>query len=149
MTESVISKYSKALTSLAVFAFAAIALFFGGDIFGFTVEANFEEKVIALIPLLAGVVAVLGVKNATADDWSKAIMQLVTGMIAVGQFFENIPADVGVKIGAFVYAGVAAFFVWRKSNEPGVTGVGAGGVIRTMSLLALAALLSAALLFLI
>lgn len=154
MTESVLSKYSKAITSFFIFAFAAIALFLGGKVFGFDVEADFEAKVIALIPLAAGVVAVIGVKNATADDWSKAIMQLVTGAMAVSQFFAQIPSDLGVKIGAFVYAGVGAYFVWRKSNEPGVT-VGTGptgtGHLGTMSTMAITALLMAAalLLFLI
>lgn len=121
--EATLAKYSKAVTSFLVFAFAAIALFFGGDIFGFTIEANFEEKVIALIPLAAGVVAVLGVKNATADDWSKAIMQFVTGALSVAQFFAQIPSDLGVKIGAAVYAGVGAIFVFIKSNdEPAING---------------------------
>lgn len=117
MLEVILTKYAKAATSFLVFAFAAIALFWGGEIFGFTVDANFEEKCLALIPLLVGVVAVLGVKNATANDWSKAIMQLVTGSIAVTQFFTNVPADTGVKIGAVVYAGVAAIFVWIKANK--------------------------------
>jgi hypothetical protein len=117
MNESVISKYSKAITSFAIFAFAGLALFFGGDIFGFQIEADFESKVIALIPLAAAVVAVIGVKNATADDWSKAIMQLVNGGIAVSQFFAQIPSDLGVKIGAFIYAGVGAYFVWLKKNS--------------------------------
>lgn len=115
-----LEKYSKALISLLVFAFAAIALFWGGDIFGFHITADFEEKVIALVPLLAGVIAVIGIKQSTPDDWSKAIMQLVTGMTSVALFFHEIPADTGVKIGAFVYAGVGAFFVWYKANHPTV-----------------------------
>ena len=119
MSEAILSQYSKAIISLLVFAFAAIALFFGGDIFGFTIEADFEAKVITLIPLAAGVIAVFGAKNATPDDWSKAIMQLVTGAIAVAQFFTHIPSDLEVKIGAVVYAAVGAYFVWLKRNaEP-------------------------------
>lgn len=143
MNESVISKYSKALISFAVFAFAAIALFFGGQLFGFHIEADFQAKVIALIPLGAGVVAVIGIKNATEDAIDKAIMQFVTGAIAVAQFFTQIPSDLGVKIGAFVYAGVAAYFVWLKSNaEPtpssGIAGRAGLGVISTLALCALA-----------
>lgn len=113
-----IAKYSKALTSFAVFGFAAIALFFGGDIFGFHIDASFQEKVVALIPLGAGVVAVLLTKNATIDAVDKAVMQLVTGAISVGEFFTEIPSDLGVKIGAFVYATIAAYYlVWRTKNS--------------------------------
>jgi uncharacterized membrane protein YfcA len=114
----VIQKYSKGIISLLVFAFAAIALFAGGSIFGFHVTGDFQAKVIALIPLGAGVVAVIGIKNATEDAIDKAIMQFVTGAIAVAQFFAQIPSDLGVKIGAFLYAAVAAYFVWRKANTP-------------------------------
>jgi hypothetical protein len=113
-----LQKYSKGIISLLVFAFAAVALFWGGDIFGFHVTADFQSKVIALIPLGAGVVAVVGIKNATEDAIDKAIMQFVTGAIAVAQFFAQIPSDLGVKIGALVYAGIAAYFVWRKANTP-------------------------------
>jgi hypothetical protein len=113
-----LEKYSKGIVSLLVFAFAAIALFFGNQIFGFHINADFQAQVIALIPLAAGVIAVIGTKNATEDAIDKAIMQLVTGGIAVANFFAQIPSDLGVKIGALVYAGIAAFFVWRKSNGP-------------------------------
>lgn len=114
---ALLSKYAKGVVSLLVLAFAAIALFWGGDIFGFQIEADFEAKVIALVPLVAGVIAVIGLKNATPDAIDKAIMQLVTGLIAVGQFFTQIPSDLGVKIGVFVYAAVGAYFVWRKANS--------------------------------
>lgn len=110
-------RYTKGLVSLAILVFAVIALFWGGDIFGFQVEADFESKVIALIPLAAGVVAVFGVKNVTADAIDKAIMQFVTAAISVAEFFTQVPSDLGVKIGAAVYAAVAAYFVWRFSNR--------------------------------
>jgi hypothetical protein len=121
-----LEKYSKGVVSLLVFAFAAVALFWGGDIFGFTITADFQSKVIALIPLGAGVIAVIGVKNATEDAIDKAIMQLVTGGIAVANFFAQIPSDLGVKIGSFVYAGVAGYFVWRKQNAPVPSPINAG-----------------------
>lgn len=123
MAPTVLQKYSKALVSLLTFAFAAVALFWGGDIFGFHITADFQEKVTSLIPLLAGVVAVIGVKTSTPDDWNKAIMQLVTGMTSVAVFFHEIPADLGVQIGVFVYAGVAAYFVWLKGNHPSTVGI--------------------------
>jgi hypothetical protein len=110
-------RYTKTIVSLAVLAFAVIALFFGGDIFGFHVEANFEQQVIALIPLGAGVVAVFGIKNVTPDAIDKAIMQFVTAALSVAQFFAQIPSDLGVKIGAAVYAAVGAYFVWRFNNR--------------------------------
>jgi hypothetical protein len=113
-----LSKYSKGVVSLLVFAFAAIALFAGGSIFGFHVTGSFQAKVISLVPLGAGVVAVVGTKNTTEDAIDKAIMQFVLGAISVAQFFTQIPSDLGVKIGAFIYAAVAAYFVWRKSNTP-------------------------------
>lgn len=140
MNESVISKYSKALVSFAVFAFAAIALFFGGQLFGFHIEADFQAKVIALIPLGAGVVAVIGVKNATEDAIDKAIMQFVTAAISVAQFFAQIPSDLGVKIGAFVYAGVAAYFVYLKQNNQEPTPINAG-IAATVSALCIVGLL--------
>jgi hypothetical protein len=123
-----IERYSKGIISVLVFAFAAIALFFGGSIFGFHVTADFQAKVIALIPLGASVVAVIGIKNATEDAIDKAVMQLVLGLLSVAQFFAQIPSDLGVKIGAFVYAAVAAYFVWKKSNGENVSreAVGAG-----------------------
>lgn len=125
-----LEKYSKGIVSLLVFVFAAIALFWGDDIFGFKITADFEQQVIALIPLAAGVIGVLATKNATADAIDKAVMQLVTGALAVANFFAQIPSDVGVKIGAVVYAGVAAYFVWLKSNNdptpPQPVGVGRG-----------------------
>lgn len=111
-----LEKYSKGIVSLLVFAFAAVALLLGNQILGFHITADFQSQVIALIPLGAGVIAVIGTKNATEDAIDKAIMQLVTGLIAVSQFFAQIPSDLGVKIGALVYAGVAAYFVWRKAN---------------------------------
>lgn len=126
MLEAAITKYSKATISLLTFAFAAVALFWGGEIFGFTITADFESKCIALIPLAAGVGAVFGIKNATADDWSKAIMQLVTGGIAVSQFFAQVPSDLGVKIGAVVYAGVTVVFVWVKANTGTETPINGG-----------------------
>jgi ABC-type transporter Mla subunit MlaD len=125
-----LQKYSKGLVSLLVFAFAAVALFFGNQIFGYNITADFQSQVIALIPLGAGVIAVIGTKNATEDAIDKAIMQLVTGLIAVSQFFAQIPSDLGVKVAALVYAGVAAYFVWRKANTPSLAAVpaAAGGV---------------------
>lgn len=123
MLAIMLEKYSKGVVSFLVFAFAAIALFFGGTIFGFHIEADFTAKVIALIPLGAGVIAVIGIKNATEDAIDKAIMQFLTGAISVAQFFTQIPSDLGVKIGAFVYTGVAAIFVWRKSNKTPIQGV--------------------------
>lgn len=144
MNESVLSKYSKGLTSLAFFAFAALALFFGGDVFGFHIEADFQDKVTALIPLGAGVIAVIGTKNATPDAIDKAIMQFVTGALAVAQFFTQIPSDLGVKIGAFVYTGIAAYFVWLSRNhgetEPALATGGRAGRIAPLSVLTLAAL---------
>ena len=141
MTESVLQKYSKGLMSLAVFAFAAVALLWGGDIFGFTIEADFEAKTIALIPLAAGVIGVIGTKNATADAIDKAIMQFVTGAISVAQFFTQVPSDLGVKIGAVVYAGVGAYFVWLKGSGPaGSPGVGTRGALSAVSLLPILAL---------
>lgn len=123
-----LEKYSKGFISLLVFAFAAIALFFGGQIFGFDVNADFQSKVTALVPLGAGVVAVIGTKNATADAIDKAVMQFVLGAISVAEFFTQIPSDLGVKIAALVYAAVGAYFVWRKSNpgEPTPVAVGVG-----------------------
>lgn len=118
MEPTVFEKYSKGVVSFLVFAFAACALFFGGDIFGFHIDADFEAKVIALIPLAASVVAVICTKNATIDAIDKAVMQFVTGAISVAEFFTQIPSDLGVKIGTFVYAGLGAYFVWRKSNAP-------------------------------
>jgi hypothetical protein len=119
MEPTILEKYSKGVVSFLMFAFAAVALFFGGDIFGFNITADFQAQVIALIPLGAGVIAVVGVKNATEDAIDKAIMQFVTGAIGVANFFAQIPSDLGVKIAAVVYAGVGAFFVWHKSNaEP-------------------------------
>jgi hypothetical protein len=112
-----LERYSKGVVSFLVFAFAAVALFWGDNIFGYHITADFQSQVIALVPLLAGVIAVIGTKNATEDAIDKAIMQLVTGLLAVGQFFAQIPSDLGVKVGAFVYAGVAAWFVWAKSNR--------------------------------
>jgi len=117
MNESILSKYAKEVTSFVIFAFAAVALFWGDDIFGFTITADFQSQVIALIPLAAGVIAVIGTKNATEDAVDKAVMQLVTGFISVGNFITQIPSDLGVKIGAFVYAGVAAYFVYLKRNS--------------------------------
>lgn len=117
MNEAILSKYAKGATSFVVLAFAAVALFWGDNIFGFTITADFQSQVIALIPLAAGVLAVIGTKNATEDAIDKAIMQLVTGFIAVGNFFAQVPSDLGVKIGAFVYACVAAYFVWLKGNS--------------------------------
>lgn len=114
-----LQKYSKGIISLLVFAFAALTLFAGGEVFGFTITADFQDKVTALIPLGAGVIAVIGTKNATPDAIDKSIMQFVFGLIAVGEFFTQIPSDLGVKIGAVVYTAVAAYFVWRKTNiEP-------------------------------
>jgi hypothetical protein len=118
MEPTVMEKYGKGVISFITFAFAAVALFWGGSILGFDITADFESKVIALIPLALGVVAVVGVKQSTPDDWSKAIMQLVTGGISVANFFAQVPSDLGVKIGAFVYAGVTAYFVWLKANHP-------------------------------
>lgn len=117
MTEPILAKYSKAAVSFAVLAFAAIALFWSDNLFGFHITADFQAQVIALIPLAAGTIGVIGTKNATEDAIDKAIMQLVTGFIAVGNFFAQIPSDLGAKIGAFVYACVAAYFVWLKSNS--------------------------------
>jgi hypothetical protein len=117
MTET-IQKYSKMVASLIVFAFAAIALFWGGQIFGFHIEANFEDKVMALLPLLGAVVAVLATKNATEDAVDKAVSQFLTGLLAVAQFFHTIPAGTGVKIGAVVYALIGAvYLVWRVPNK--------------------------------
>jgi hypothetical protein len=116
-----LERYSKGIISLLAFAFAAVALLLGNQILGFHITADFQSQVIALVPLGAGVVAVFGTKNATEDAIDKAIMQLVTGLIAVSQFFAQIPSDLGVKIGALVYAGVAAYFVWVKSNTPAAT----------------------------
>lgn len=114
---ALIEKYGKAVASLLVFAFAAIALFWGGSIFGFHINASFEDKALALIPLLGGVVAVLATKNATEDAVDKAVSQLLTGLLAVAQFFHTIPADTGVKIGAVVYSLIAAvYLVWRIPN---------------------------------
>lgn len=114
--ENTLQHYSKTIVSFLAFAFAAVALFFGGDIFGFHIQASFEQEVIALIPLGAGVVSVFGTKNATPDAIDKAIMQFVTGAISVATFFTAVPSGLGVKVGAIVYAGVAAYFVWKKSN---------------------------------
>lgn len=109
---------SKSIISFISVAFAAIALFAGGSIFGFTISADFEAKVIALIPAALGVIAVFGIKNATFDAIDKAVMQLVTSGISVANFFAQVPSDLGVKIGAVVYAILTAYFVWRKSNSP-------------------------------
>jgi hypothetical protein len=112
-----LSTYTKTIVSFLTFAFAAIALFFGNQIFGFHINADFQQQVIALIPLAAGVVAVFGTKNATPDAIDKAIMQFVLGAISVSQFFTHIPSDLGVKIGALVYAGVTAYFVYAARNS--------------------------------
>lgn len=111
-----LKRYSKAVVSFLSFAFAAIALFFGNKIFGFHITADFQQQVIALVPLAAGVVAVLGTKNATPDAIDKAVMQFVLGTISVAEFFAHIPSELGVKIGALVYAAVAAYFVWKVPN---------------------------------
>lgn len=121
-----LEKYSKAVISFLVFAFAAVALFWGDDVFGFHITADFQAQVIALIPLAAAVVAVIGTKNATEDAIDKAIMQFVLGAVSVANFFTQIPSDLGVKIGALVYAGVAAYFVWRKANAPTPSPINAG-----------------------
>jgi hypothetical protein len=121
-----LEKYSKGVVSLLVFVFAALALFFGDDVFGFKITADFQAQVIALIPLAAATVAVIGTKNATEDAIDKAIMQFVLGAISVAQFFAQIPSDLGVKIGALIYAAVAAYFVWRKANPPTPTPINAG-----------------------
>lgn len=113
-----LSHYSKTLVSLAVFAFAFIALFFGDDLFGFHITDDFEQQAIALIPLAAGVVGVFGTKNATADAIDKAIMQFVTGAISVATFFTAIPSDLTAKIAAVVYTAVGAYFVWKVPNKP-------------------------------
>jgi hypothetical protein len=148
MNESILSKYSKGVTSLLVFAFAAVALLWGGDIFGFQIEADFEAKVIALIPLAACVIGVIGTKNATADAIDKAIMQFVTGALAVAQFFTQIPSDLGVKIGAVVYAGVGAYFVWLKGNETPIN-AGRVGALSSIMVVPLILILGCGLLFLI
>lgn len=118
-----ITSYSKAIISFLVFAFAAVALFFGNQIFGFHINADFQQQVIALIPLAAGVVAVFGTKNATEDAIDKAVMQFVLGAISVANFFAHIPSDLGVKIGAVVYAAVGAWFVWKARNTEASTNV--------------------------
>lgn len=112
----VAEKYSKFLISALILAFAVVALFWGGDIFGFKITGDFEAKVLALIPLALAVVAVLGTKNATPDAIDKAIMQLVLGGLSVASFWHEISPDLGVKIGSIVYAAVGAYFVWRKAN---------------------------------
>lgn len=111
-----LQKYAKGVVSFLVFAFAAVTLFWGDNIFGFTITADFEAQVIALIPLAAAVLAVIGTKNATVDAIDKAVMQLVLGAISVANFFTVVPSGLGVKIGAFVYTGIAAYFVWRRRN---------------------------------
>lgn len=129
MNPTLMEKYGKAITSFVVFAFAAVALFWGGNIFGFHITADFQSKCEALIPLAAGVVAVFGVKSATEDDWSKAIMQLVAGVIAVISFFHAVPADTGVQIGAAVYALVAAVFAVKKTpNHPSTVAIHEGNL---------------------
>jgi hypothetical protein len=116
--QATVEKYAKGLTSLLVLAFAVVALFWGGDIFGFHITGDFEAKVIALIPLASGVIVVIGTKNATPDAIDKAIMQFFSGAISIALFFHEIPSDLGVKIGAVVYAAVAAVYVvWRIPNS--------------------------------
>lgn len=119
-------KYAKGVVSFLVFAFAAVALFFGNQIFGYHITADFQSQCIALIPLGAAVIAVIGTKNATEDAIDKAIMQFVLGAISVAQFFAQVPSDLGIKIGALVYAALAAYFVWRKANAVVVPAVPAG-----------------------
>jgi len=115
---AMIQKYAKALTSFAIFAFAAIALFWGGNIFGFHINADFESKVISLIPLLGATVAVVMTKNVTQDAVDKAVSQLLPGLFSIALFFHEIPAATGVKIGGFIYAFIAATYaVWRVPNK--------------------------------
>ena len=114
----VIEKYAKAVTALLIFVFAAIALFWGGDIFGFHINADFESKVLTLIPLAGAAIAVLLTKNATPDAVDKAVWQFGLGVIGVIQFFHEIPAGTVVKISAAVYALiVAGYSVWRVPNS--------------------------------
>jgi len=112
-----IEKYAKALMALLIFAFAAVALFWGGDIFGFHINADFESKVLTLIPLLVAVVAVLHAKNATPDAVDKAVWQFGLGVISVIQFWHEIPSGTVIKLSAAVYALViAGYAVWRVPN---------------------------------
>lgn len=111
-----IGKYSldeiqKALLSFAALAIAAVALFVGYD------HLAFGAAVESLIVAGVGVIAVFGVKNATADAIDKAVMQLVTAVISVVQFWQTVDPSVNVKIGSLAFALASAYVVWRRGNK--------------------------------
>ena len=81
-------------------------------------DPAFEPAVIAVATAIFGVIAVVGAKNATADDWTKAVQSLATSVIGlVGVFTTVNPGDTAKWLTILAIA-TPPIWVWAPRNKP-------------------------------
>jgi hypothetical protein len=85
-------------------------------------DPSLEASLIAVSTAVFGVIAVFGAKQATADDWSKAVQSLAASVIGVVGVFTTVDPTTAEKWGTIVALLIPPIWVWVKGNHPSVIG---------------------------
>lgn len=81
-------------------------------------DPSLGDSLIAFVVAIFGVIAVFGAKNATEDDWQKAVQSLTASVLGVVTVFETVdPSDAEkwLSIAALI---VPPIFVYATRNKP-------------------------------
>jgi len=80
-------------------------------------DPGLEAALIACSTAVLGVAAVFGTKNATADDWSKAIQSLAASVIGVVGVFTTVNPGDTEKWLTIIALAIPPIWVWVTKNH--------------------------------
>jgi hypothetical protein len=83
-------------------------------------DPGLEAALIACSTAVFGVIAVFGAKNATADDWSKAVQSLAASVIGVVGVFTTVNPSDTEKWLTIVALAIPPIWVWITKNHTAV-----------------------------
>ena len=83
-------------------------------------DPSLEASLIAVSTAVIGVVAVFGAKNATVDDWSKAVNSLEVSLVGLVGVFTTVSPTTAEKWGTIVALLVPPIWVWFTKNHTAV-----------------------------
>jgi hypothetical protein len=80
-------------------------------------DPGLEAALIAVSTAVFGVVAVFSTKNATADDWSKAVQSLAASVIGVVGVFTTVAPSDTEKWLTIIALAIPPIWVWVTKNH--------------------------------
>jgi hypothetical protein len=106
----------KFVVALVWLGLAALAFFviFPDPIGG----VDFQSAVVALTGAVFAAIGVFADKNATPDDWSKAVTAAQGAALSVVGYFTVVPMGTVSKITVLTGAALMVYTVWRTGNDP-------------------------------